>query len=105
MGVPGGLFTPSLFFGALVGGGLGELIQHLFPGIGAPPGAFALVGMAGILAGSTHAAVSAVLIIFEMTGDYGVILPLMVVGGHRGGRQPRARAGVPLHRRRCGAGA
>jgi CIC family chloride channel protein len=77
-GIPGGLFTPSLFYGALLGGGLGELIQHVFPGIGAPPGAFALVGMAAVLAGTTHAAVSAVLIIFELTGDYGVILPLMV---------------------------
>lgn len=77
-GVPGGLFTPSLFFGALLGGGLGELAQMLFPSIAAPPGAFALVGMAGVLAGTTHAAVSSVLIIFELTGDYGVILPLML---------------------------
>jgi len=78
VGVPGGLFTPSLFYGALLGGGLGELVQHVFPSIQAPPGAFALVGMAGVLAGTTHAVVSAVLIIFELTGDYGVILPLMI---------------------------
>ncbi len=78
VGVPGGLFTPSLFYGALLGGGLGELIHFVFPSIQAPPGAFALVGMAGVLAGTTHAAVSAVLIIFELTGDYGVILPLML---------------------------
>ena len=78
VGVPGGLFTPSLFYGALLGGGLGELVQHVFPSIQASPGAFALVGMAGVLAGTTHAAVSAVLIIFELTGDYGVILPLMI---------------------------
>lgn len=78
VGVPGGLFTPSLFYGALLGGGLGELIHLVFPSIQAPPGAFALVGMAGVLAGTTHAAVSAVLIIFELTGDYGVILPLML---------------------------
>jgi len=78
VGVPGGLFTPSLFYGALLGGGLGELVQHVLPSIQAPPGAFALVGMAGVLAGTTHAAVSAVLIIFELTGDYGVILPLMI---------------------------
>ncbi len=77
-GIPGGLFTPSLFFGALVGGALGELARHLAPGMAAPPGAFALMGMAGVLAGTTHAAVSAVLIIFELTGDYGVILPLML---------------------------
>lgn len=76
-GVPGGLFTPSLFFGAAIGGAAGELLAHLLPG--APPsGALALVGMAGVLAGTTHAAVSSVLIVFELTGDYGVILPLIL---------------------------
>src|SRR5690242_17040872 len=78
VGVPVGLFTPSLFYGALLGWGLGELVELYFPSIQAPPGAFALVGMAGVLAGTTHAVVSAVLIIFELTGDYGVILPLMI---------------------------
>jgi CIC family chloride channel protein len=76
-GVPGGLFTPSLFYGAALGGAAGELLALAFPGM-APPGALALVGMASVLAGTTHAAVSSVLIIFEMTGDYGVILPLML---------------------------
>jgi CIC family chloride channel protein len=77
-GVPGGLFTPSLFYGALLGGALGQLAHYVYPGLGAPASAFALVGMAGVLAGTTHAAVSAVLIIFELTGDYGVIIPLML---------------------------
>jgi CIC family chloride channel protein len=76
-GVPGGLFTPSLFYGAALGALAGELLARAFPG-SPPPGAFALVGMAAVLAGTTHAAVSSVLIIFEMTGDYGVILPLMI---------------------------
>jgi chloride channel protein, CIC family len=76
-GVPGGLFTPSLFYGALIGGAFGSLVDRIWPAAGSP-GAFALIGMAGVLAGTTHAAVSAVLIIFEMTGDYGVILPLML---------------------------
>lgn len=76
-GVPGGLFTPSLFYGAAIGGAAGEVFASFFPGL-APPGALALVGMAGVLAGTTHAAVSSVLILFEMTGDYGVILPLML---------------------------
>jgi CIC family chloride channel protein len=76
-GVPGGLFTPSLFYGAALGGAAGELLALVLPGA-APPGALALVGMAAVLAGTTHAAVSSVLIIFEMTGDYGVILPLML---------------------------
>jgi CIC family chloride channel protein len=76
-GVPGGLFTPSLFYGATLGGLAGELLSR---GLGwtVPSGALALVGMAAVLAGTTHAAVSSVLIIFEMTGDYGVILPLML---------------------------
>jgi CIC family chloride channel protein len=71
------LFTPSLFFGALIGGALGHLAALIFPS-GAPTGAYALVGMGAVLAGTTHASISAVLIIFELTGDYGVILPLML---------------------------
>jgi CIC family chloride channel protein len=76
-GVPGGLFTPTLFVGATLGGAVGGLVELAWPGL-VPGGALALVGMAGVLAGTTHAAVSSVLIIFEMTGDYGVILPLML---------------------------
>lgn len=76
-GVPGGLFTPSLFYGALLGGAFGQFLQWVWPG-GAPSGAYALLGMGAVLAGTTHAPVSAVLIIFELTGDYGLILPLML---------------------------
>jgi len=76
-GVPGGLFTPSLFFGALIGGLAGVVIHALWP-TAAPAGAYALIGMTGILAGTTHAAASSVLLLFEMTRDYGVILPLML---------------------------
>ena len=77
-GVPGGLFTPSLFYGAALGGvARASCSRACCPGA-PPPGALALVGMAAVLAGTTHAAVSSVLIIFEMTGDYGVILPLML---------------------------
>lgn len=75
-GVPGGLFTPSLYVGALIGGALGAGVDALVPGT--PAGAYALVGMGCILAGTTHAAVSAVLIVFELTSDYDVILPLML---------------------------
>lgn len=78
-GVPGGLFTPSLFYGAGLGALAGAAVERAFPGL-APPGALALVGMAGVLAGTTHGAVSAVLIVFELTGDYEVILPLMLTG-------------------------
>lgn len=76
-GVPGGLFTPSLFFGALLGGAFGMVVERFAPG-SAPSGAYALLGMGAVLAGTTHASVSAVLMIFEMTGDYGLILPLML---------------------------
>jgi CIC family chloride channel protein len=75
-GVPGGLFTPSLYVGALVGGALGVLAAPIAPGTAA--GAYALIGMGCILAGTTHAAVSSVLIVFELTGNYEVILPLML---------------------------
>ena len=76
-GIPGGLFTPSLYVGALLGGALGFAVEHAWPG-STPGGAYALVGMGCILAGTTHAAVSSVLIIFELTGNYEIILPLMV---------------------------
>ncbi|WP_425334867.1 chloride channel protein [Myxococcus stipitatus] len=76
-GVPGGLFTPSLFYGAMLGGAFGALSERLFPG-SAPSGAYALLGMGAVLAGTTHASVSAVLLIFELTGDYPLVLPLML---------------------------
>lgn len=76
-GVPGGLFTPSLFFGALLGGGVGAALELVWAG--APPApAFALVGMGAALAGTTHATMAAVLIIFEMTRDYAMVLPLLI---------------------------
>jgi CIC family chloride channel protein len=102
-GVPGGLFTPSLMYGALLGGALGELAHRLYPGLSAPASAFALVGMAGVLAGTTHASVSAVLIIFELTGDYGVIVPLMlsafVAAAMSRALEPESLYTAPLRRR------
>ncbi|RMH63962.1 MAG: chloride channel protein [Calditrichaeota bacterium] len=77
-GGTGGLFTPSLFIGAMFGALYGTVMNRLFPGICAPPGAYALVGMGVIVAGTIHAPLSAFLIIFEITGDYQIILPLMV---------------------------
>jgi CIC family chloride channel protein len=101
-GVPGGLFTPSLFYGAAIGGAAGEALALAFPGL-APPGALALVGMAGVLAGTTHAAVSSVLIVFEMTGDYGVILPLMlsaaIAAATSKAIEPESLYTASLHRR------
>jgi len=64
--------------GAAAGGSFGFLMNLLFPSVTATPGAYALVGMAGLIAGATHAPITALLIIFEMTSDYRIILPLMV---------------------------
>ncbi len=77
-GASGGVFAPSLFVGAMLGGALGNGLNILFPGIVAPPGAYALVGMAALLSATTHAPITAILIIFEMTSDYYVVLPLMI---------------------------
>jgi CIC family chloride channel protein len=76
----GGVFTPALFIGATLGGGLGTSAVELIPGFTIAPQAFALVGMAGLVAGSTHAPLTAIMIVFEMTSDYALILPLMLCG-------------------------
>ena len=77
-GCPGGHFTPSLCFGALVGGAYGELVHTAFPHATASSGSYAAVGMAAVAAGSSHAPLSAILILFELTGNYDLILPLMI---------------------------
>jgi CIC family chloride channel protein len=77
-GASGGIFAPSLFIGAMAGGFFGCCIHELFPLFTASSGAYALVGMGAIVAGTTHAPITAILIIFELTGDYGIILPLML---------------------------
>lgn len=78
-GGSGGVFAPSLFMGCMLGGSFGYLVNHAFAGISAPPGAYALVGMAGVFAGVSQAPITGILIVFEMTGDYKVVLPLMIV--------------------------
>ena len=75
-GASGGVFSPALFLGATLGGAYGILLQHIFPGITISPVAFAVVGMAGIVGGTTGAAITAIVMIFEMTLDYGVIVPM-----------------------------
>jgi len=77
-GGSGGIFAPSLFIGAMLGGFFGNMVHTLFPQVAATPGAYALVGMSAVVAGTTHATLTAMLIIFEMTGDYRIILPLML---------------------------
>ena len=76
-GGSGGIFAPSLFLGAMAGGLFGLGVHTLFPGVTATPGAYGLVGMAAVVSGTTHGPLTAMLIIFEMTGDYKIILPLM----------------------------
>lgn len=76
-GGSGGIFAPSLFMGSMLGGTLGIVFHRLFPSITAPYGAYALVGMAAVFAGAARAPITAILIIFEMTMDYKIILPLM----------------------------
>lgn len=76
-GNSGGVFAPSLFIGAMLGGTFGSLVHGVFPSITAEPGAYALVGMAALFAAATHASITAIIIVFEMSGDYGLILPLM----------------------------
>jgi CIC family chloride channel protein len=74
----GGKFTPSLFVGALVGGAYGYVAHQLWPDATSAYPAYAAVGMAAITAGTSHAPISAILILFELTGNYDLILPLMV---------------------------
>jgi len=77
-GGSGGIFAPSLFIGAMLGGAFGSLVHHLFPTLTATYGAYSLVGMGALVAGATHGPITAILILFEMTGDYKIILPLML---------------------------
>ncbi len=77
-GNAGGIFGPSLFIGAMLGGTVGTLAHHFFPGYTATPGAYALVGMGAVFAGVVRAPMTSVLMIFEMTQDYAVIVPLMI---------------------------
>jgi CIC family chloride channel protein len=76
-GNSGGVFAPALFTGAMLGEAFGEMAHRLLPGFTAVPGAYALVGMAALFAAAAHAPITAVLIVFEMSGDYRLILPLM----------------------------
>ena len=76
-GGSGGVFRPSLFLGAMVGGAFGSIVPDLLPGTTADSGAYATVGMAAVFAGAARAPITSVLILFEMTRDYGIMLPLM----------------------------
>lgn len=77
-GNAGGIFGPSLFLGAMLGGTVGSVAHHFLPSYTATPGAYALVGMGALFAGIVRAPMTSVLMIFEMTRDYSVIVPLMI---------------------------
>lgn len=77
-GGSGGIFAPSLFIGAMLGGAAGGVVHQLWPASTAGPGAYALVGMAAVVGATTHAPLTAIVIIFELTADYKIMLPLMI---------------------------
>ena len=77
-GNAGGIFGPALFIGAMLGGSVGTVAHHFFPTHTATAGAYALVGMGAAFAGIVRAPMTSVLMIFETTQDYAVIVPLMI---------------------------
>lgn len=77
-GNAGGIFGPSLFIGAMIGAATGGVAHSLFPAVTASPGAYALVGMGTAFAGIVRTPFTSVIMIFEMTRDYSIIVPLMI---------------------------
>lgn len=77
-GGSGGVFTPSLLVGAATGGAFGVALAGLFPGLGLRPEAYALVGMGAVVGAATAAPITGILLVFEMTNDYEIVLPLML---------------------------
>jgi CIC family chloride channel protein len=80
-GGSGGIFAPSLYVGATLGGAFGLLCNLLVPSYSASPGVYAIVGMGAVVAGTTQGVLSAILIVYEMTNDYHIILPIMAAAG------------------------
>jgi CIC family chloride channel protein len=78
IGGSGGVFAPSLFMGAMLGSAFGQIAHAALPSVTAPAGAYALVGMGAVFAGAARAPITAVIILFELTGEYAIILPLML---------------------------
>ena len=77
-GTPGGLFAPTLFMGAMLGGAVGGLEHHLLPILSGPTGSYALVGMGTLFAGILRAPMTSIFMVVEVTGDYSVIVPVMI---------------------------
>ena len=80
-GGSGGVFAPSLFLGATLGASFGIVLNLLMPEYSHSPGVYAIVGMAAVVAGATQGVLSAILIVYEMTGNYQLILPVMAATG------------------------
>jgi CIC family chloride channel protein len=78
IGGSGGVFAPSLFCGAMFGAAFGDVVHHLAPTDGGSLGAYAVVGMGAVFAGAARAPITAIVILFELTGEYSVVLPLML---------------------------
>jgi chloride channel protein, CIC family len=77
-GTPGGMFAPTLFIGAMLGGAVGAIEQHFFHRLAAAPGAFALVGMGTLFAGFLRTPITSVFMVIEVSGNYTAVLPVMV---------------------------
>lgn len=78
-GGAGGVFAPALLIGAATGGGFGSIVHAIFPSVTATSGAYATVGIGAFLAATTHAPLTGIFLLFEMTGNYKIIVPLMAV--------------------------
>lgn len=76
-GSPGGVFTPSLLLGAALGGVVGHWVARFGPASSGAVAAYALVGMAAVIAATTHAPLMATVLVFELSGDYAIVLPLL----------------------------
>jgi CIC family chloride channel protein len=77
-GTPGGMFAPTLFIGAMIGGAIGGLEHHFFPQVSATVGPFALVGMGTFFAGFMRVPITSVFMVVETTGSYSIVLPVMI---------------------------
>lgn len=80
-GASGGIFSPSLYLGATLGGAFGLFLQHFFPGLGVEPIVFAIAGMAGMIGGATGAVLTGITMVTEMTHDNNVVLPILITVG------------------------
>jgi CIC family chloride channel protein len=77
-GTPGGMFAPTLFIGAMLGGAVGGFERHFFPALTGSVGAYALVGMGTLFAGFLRAPMTSVFMVLEVSGNYSIIVPVMI---------------------------